>query len=209
LLNRISLFALLPGVHRRVNRRSSGPALYLTFDDGPHPTVTPKVLDMLERYAARATFFVIGERALKYKSVAADIVARGHRLGNHSFYHRRFDSLPVKQQLDEIRRTDDVLTEIDPGRPHAFRPPNGRASIALLLRLHSEGFNTVLWSVDSKDYAHDNVRSIEILRQHSAKSGDIVLLHDDHEAVLEVLDASLPRWASSRFIHPTIDSQIV
>jgi peptidoglycan-N-acetylglucosamine deacetylase len=188
-------------------RSASKRLLYLTFDDGPDPEVTPQVLDELERHGARATFFVVGERAREHPKIVADIVARGHDLGNHSFSHRRFDALPLRAQLAEVEQTDELLRQFGCAERSPFRPPHGRASVRLLMALAARRYRTIFWSLDSKDFAHDAAASIARL-QESAKTGDVVLLHDDHATALEVLCDRLPAWARAGYLHPTLSSTV-
>jgi peptidoglycan-N-acetylglucosamine deacetylase len=206
-MDRLRLYSLLPRVHRRLTAASER-RIYLTFDDGPDPEVTPRVLDELERHGARGTFFVIGERAEKYPRVVEDVVARGHAVGNHSYSHRRFAALPLSAQLAEVERTDEVLRDLSKKSRSPFRPPHGRASPRLLLALALRRYRTIFWSVDSKDYAHDGGASIARLTANNVTDGDVVLLHDDHVTAVEVLRDRLPAWAAAGHSHPTIVSAI-
>jgi peptidoglycan/xylan/chitin deacetylase (PgdA/CDA1 family) len=204
-MDRISIYSMLPRVCRRITSAPDSHALYLTFDDGPDPEVTPRVLDLLERYQARGTFFVVGERASRYRDLVKEILTRGHALGNHSFSHGGFDHLSLARQLDEVQRTEDLLAELDESAiPHPFRPPHGRASMRLLWALGRRGYDTVFWSLDSKDYAHDAASSIALLNGHRPVDGDIVLMHDDHRTVLAALNDLLPRWATVNVTHPVL-----
>ncbi len=205
-MNRISIYSMLPRVYRRISASPESRPLYLTFDDGPDPEVTPRVLDLLDRHEARGTFFVVGERASRHRDLVREIAARGHAIGNHSFTHNRFEQLSLVRQIDEVKRTEALLAELEisSAAPHPFRPPHGRASIRLLLTLARQGYETMFWSVDSKDYAHDAARSIALLSGHLRVDGDIVLMHDDHRTVLDVLDALLPRWAAAAVTHPVL-----
>jgi peptidoglycan/xylan/chitin deacetylase (PgdA/CDA1 family) len=204
-MDRIAIYSMLPKVYRRIASPTDSRALHLTFDDGPDPEVTPRVLDLLERYRARGTFFVVGERAARYRGLVDQIVARGHALGNHSFSHHRFEHLSLTRQLDEVQRTEDLLAKLERSDvPHPFRPPHGRASLRLLLTLGWRGYDTVFWSIDSKDYAHDAARSISLLKRHARVDGDIVLMHDDHPTVLPTLGDLLPRWAADNVTHPVL-----
>src|SRR4051812_11976189 len=106
-MKRIRLHSLLPGVRRRIGGPAGRSAVYLTFDDGPDPAVTPEVLALLREFGAHATFFVIGEKVLGHRALAERIVADGHQLGNHSFTHRRLTSLPRREQLLEVARTNE------------------------------------------------------------------------------------------------------
>jgi peptidoglycan/xylan/chitin deacetylase (PgdA/CDA1 family) len=202
-MKRAWLHSLLPGVRRRI---AGGPrcALYLTFDDGPDPAVTPDVLKLLHEFGAHATFFVIGQKVLEYPSLAAQIVAGGHRLGNHSFTHRRLSTLPWREQLLEVTRTEQALRTIDGASTHPFRPPYGVASMALLGRLRIAGIHTEYWSVDSNDFRHDCAASVELLVRRDFRSGDVILMHDDHGSVVDILRSCLPAWAAAGFEHPAI-----
>jgi peptidoglycan/xylan/chitin deacetylase (PgdA/CDA1 family) len=177
--------------------------VYLTFDDGPDPAVTPEVLALLREFGAHATFFLIGEKLIEHRALAARIAADGHLLGNHSFTHRRLTSLTRREQLLEVTRTNDVLREIDGAATHPFRPPYGIAPVALLCRLRLAGIRTEYWSVDSNDYRHDSSASITRLSGDELEPGDIVLMHDDHPTVLDILKACLPAWAAAGLEHPT------
>jgi peptidoglycan/xylan/chitin deacetylase (PgdA/CDA1 family) len=205
-MNRLSLYALLPRVHKRFSGASERP-LYLTFDDGPDPEVTPRVLDELDRHGARGTFFVVGERARQHPNILAEIVARGHDLGNHSFSHHRFDALPLGAQIAEVEQTDELLRQFRSTERSPFRPPHGRANVRLLVELGIRRYRTIFWSVDSKDYAHDCAASIARLSGR-VKAGDVVLLHDDHATAVDVLRDRLPAWAAAGHSHPTITSAI-
>jgi peptidoglycan-N-acetylglucosamine deacetylase len=202
-MKRIRLQSLLPGVRRRIGGQAARNAVYLTFDDGPDPSVTPEVLALLRDFGARATFFLIGEKAIEHRALAARIAAEGHLLGNHSFTHRRLTSLDWREQLHEVSRTNEVLREIDRAPLHPFRPPYGIASVALLCRLRVAGIRTEYWSLDSNDYRHDSSASIARLSREAPEPGDILLMHDDHPTVLDILKTCLPAWAAAGFKHPT------
>jgi peptidoglycan/xylan/chitin deacetylase (PgdA/CDA1 family) len=204
-VNRLSVYSLFPRVYRRL-AASSGRPLYLTFDDGPNPEVTPRVLDELDRHGARGTFFVVGERAMENMRLLQEIVARGHDLGNHSFSHHKFDALPFAAQIAEVERTDDVLREVSGIDRNPFRPPHGRTSARLLMALALRRYPTVFWSIDSKDYVHDPRASIEHLAGASVAAGDVILLHDDHITALDVLRDRLPVWSAGGHSYATVAS---
>lgn len=200
---RIWVHSLLPGVRRRIASSSQRRSLYLTFDDGPHPSVTPEVLGLLQKYGAHATFFLVGQKAIEHRSLAREIVAAGHLLGNHSFTHRRFSTLPQQEQWSEVMRANEALAAIDEVATHPFRPPYGVAPLRLLHRLARAGIRTEYWSVDSHDFKHNSQASVTRLQPGRVRAGDLILLHDDHSTVLEVLRSCLPVWAEAGFQHPT------
>lgn len=203
------LYSLLPGsmVTTRIPSSPHGDAVYLTFDDGPDAEVTPRVMDLLDEYGAKATFFLIGQQAEQNPRVSEELVARGHQLGNHSLRHRRFGSLSLQEQLGEIQRTDELLSGFDGRAKHPFRPPHGKLSLPLMLQLRRDQRPTILWSIDTQDYTHDTSHALDVLRSRPPCSGDIVLMHDDHPTVLDLLGRMLPAWSERKIFHPTIDAQ--
>ncbi len=153
----------------------------LTFDDGPEPETTPALLELLERYGIGATFFLIGEKARRYRGIVQQMVAAGHELGNHSYTHSEPRSISTTAFLDEVRRTRDLLEDIG-GRPcRLVRPPKGTLTVGKQLGLWRERMTTVLWSVDPRDY---RMSAPQQAAQWGAgyvpQGGDIVLLHDNH-----------------------------
>jgi peptidoglycan/xylan/chitin deacetylase (PgdA/CDA1 family) len=163
-------------------------AVCLTFDDGPHPDYTPPLLDVLNQEAVRATFFVIGERAERYPALVRRMAAEGHLIGHHSFTHSEPGRTSARQLLDEVGRTQELLTALVGGPSPWFRPPKGKVTAGKLWRLWRAGQRVVLWNVDPKDYA---CRSAEEVRAWFARrplaGGDVVLLHDSHPHAAGVL----------------------
>ncbi len=163
----------------------SGPAgenaVYLTFDDGPWPDITPWVLDTLDRYDARAIFFVTGDQLDKNPGLARDIVRRGHLLGNHTYRHLDAWKTPPALYLDDIRRTQVLIDRIQPGAPRLFRPPYGHYRPAVARRLTD--YRIILWSVLSLDYDR-RVRPEKSLQKlkRLIRPGDIVVFHDSPKA---------------------------
>jgi len=176
-----ALAALSP---RRVQLRGSGraPRLALTFDDGPHPEHTPRILDALEHAGARASFFVQGDNAARHPALVRELHARGHLVANHAASHRRPRELGAEAYVREVADTQRLLDDIV-GRalPRRFRPPFGDTSLRTLARLSREGFRFVYWSRDSRD---SWLRTPEALHgdfeARPPAPGDIVLFHDDY-----------------------------
>lgn len=188
------LSACLPAerwlVRGRSARRVEGPAISLTFDDGPNPVVTPQVLDRLEMFGWKGTFFVIGERAERYPELIRRIVAEGHELGNHSFTHSEPSRTSAKALLDEIRITRRVLEQITGQTISLTRPPKGELTWSKLRGLWRERQTIALWNVDPKDFRKDCDGELRRwAATYAPGHGDIVLLHDAHPQVLTILDA--------------------
>jgi peptidoglycan/xylan/chitin deacetylase (PgdA/CDA1 family) len=179
---------------------TSGPAssrsIALTFDDGPHPTHTPAVLDQLRALGVRATFFVIGSRAEAHPSLVARIAAEGHEIGHHSYAHTPPNETSAWTLVDEARRTAALLERLIGRRPVLYRPPHGKLSPGKLLGLWALGQTIVLWNCDPKDFAcasDDPIR--RWFEGAPLAGGDILLLHDVHPNIAPALDAVVARAA--------------
>jgi peptidoglycan-N-acetylglucosamine deacetylase len=190
-----SLAEMLPPSWLVTKARINSDAIALTFDDGPHPDFTPLVLAVLAKHGMKATFFTIGENLVKYPELARQIVKDGHQLGNHSYFHREYRSLPLAQQLAEIDRTDKLLEEFDGHQRHTFRPPRGELSPRLLFALMRRKQTVAMWSYDSMDYQGLGAQSIvKRFSEQPMSRGEIVLMHDDNAHTLDALEELLPAW---------------
>lgn len=192
---------LFPNDKIYTKRKSGEKCLYLTFDDGPTPKVTPRVLELLSRHETKATFFFIGKRMARNPDIVREAMGAGHVVGNHSYNHKGFKYMPTQDQLDEIIQTNELMTqfEINPEQI-LFRPPHGRWRISLLWQLIKRRIPVVLWSVDSQDYSQ---KGSEELRQRlldmPVRDGDIILFHDDNDQCLELLETLIPVWKQRGF----------
>jgi peptidoglycan-N-acetylglucosamine deacetylase len=190
-----SLAGILPRSWLVTKAKISSDTVALTFDDGPHPEFTPQVLKALAKYGMKATFFMIGENIAKYPALVKQIVDEGHQLGNHSYFHREYRSLPLTQQLAEIDRTDALLENFDDHPRHTFRPPRGELSPSLLFALMRRKQTVAMWSYDSMDYQSSGVESIvRRFAEQPVQRGEIVLMHDDNIHTIKALEQLLPSW---------------
>jgi len=178
----------------RTRVRSAERALYLTFDDGPHPRHTPDLLKLLARYDARATFFMVGKSVVEHPDIAAQVAQAGHGIGNHSYSHARQTKLRAEQRGTEVRRTDAILQGVDGRETHPFRPPYG--SIPLLTAASCLlGFTRIAhWSYDSLDHRGDPADVIRRLSADPMRPGEVLLFHDDADTALQALSSLLPLW---------------
>ncbi len=171
--------------------------IYLTFDDGPHPELTPWVMDQLEHFNARATFFCVGDNVRKYPQTYREILARGHRTGNHTFNHLSGWATSNKQYLENIAECR-LLVDSE-----LFRPPYGKIGPGQLLMLRRNGYRVVMWSLLSRDYEAglNRKESLRTLVDHT-RNGSIVLFHDNikaRENLEYLLPAYLEACARNRF----------
>lgn len=153
--------------------------LYLSFDDGPHPEVTPFVLDELKKYNARATFFCIGKNVKEYPQIYRRVLMDGHRVGNHTQNHLNGWKVADKKYIENIR---DAAQLID---SDLFRPPYGRISLfqSKLLRAAPFHYKIVMWEVLSGDFDRDidaKTCARNVIR--SARAGSIIVFHDSEKA---------------------------
>jgi peptidoglycan-N-acetylglucosamine deacetylase len=166
---------LFPSVTVRV----PGDAIHLTFDDGPHPRATSKVLDVLNKFGVKSTFFLLGEQAIRFPQLARDIAAGGHAIGNHAYHHA---NLAFKQRqfvYREIAAANEAITEASGVTPKLFRPPFGYFGPWTLTIVQSLGMHLVHWSNDSRDFKIDwNEKTLSALVRRIDK-GSIILLHDN------------------------------
>lgn len=155
----------------------------LSFDDGPDPVVTPQILDVLARYQAHATFFVIGKALTTQPDLARRMLAEGHAIGNHSWQHSRWQNFRLfGWHLREIEQCDQAIAAVDGGqRSRLYRPPVGLKRPELARAVWVRGLTLVAWSLHSRDtFTRDPARvARRVLRK--IRAGDIVLLHDGHD----------------------------
>jgi peptidoglycan/xylan/chitin deacetylase (PgdA/CDA1 family) len=197
-----SLGALLTGGLIRTHGSGPGPAIHLTFDDGPHPEHTPSVLAALERHGAKGTFFMIGREASAHPDLVRRIVAAGHAIGNHSMQHPKMRELGLRAQWREIEQADEALAVFDGQARHAFRPPNGRLTLSGVLACMRRRQALALWSIDSLDYKLSGPEVTDRLGSLEVADRDVILFHDDGAPAAQALEALLPRWAAAGFRFP-------
>ena len=186
------LGALFPGTVLVKGRRSMG-RVALTFDDGPHPENTPRILDVLDKSCVTATFFLQGREAEKYPALVREISARGHQVGNHGYSHLDAKQSPWNIYVDEVHRAQAIFQDaVGRKLDRIFRPPFGSISGASFLALAWSGFRFVFWSVDSRDsFIRDPSALTAHIVSHEIVSGDILLFHEDYTHSVTALPAIL------------------
>ena len=160
---------------------SGAPLVYLTFDDGPHPTWTPRVLDVLNLHGAPATFFVLGQSATRYPEIVERLVAEGHEAENHTFDHVWLDRAPRDLFISQVNAADDALHAAAGGRvdPIAcLRPPYAAMNEHTRDLAAELGKSIVLWSVDTQDWRRPGADQIASHVMANVRPGSIVLMHD-------------------------------
>jgi peptidoglycan-N-acetylglucosamine deacetylase len=169
----------------------------LTFDDGPHPEVTPRVLALLERYHAKASFFCVGERAKAYPDIVRDIARRGHSVENHSFRHSyAFALYSVALLQREVQSAQAIVAAITGRTPQFFRAPVGFRSPLLPPVLARLGLRYVSWTRRGLDTGKGDPARVLARLTAGLAAGDVLLLHDDQPCALAILPALLEQLAA-------------
>lgn len=163
-----------------VANRAAEKCIALTFDDGPHPKYTVQILDILKKYNAKATFFVIGQNAEKYPEIVMREYSDGHEIGNHTYSHPDLKKISAENFLQEIEKTNRVIKDITGTEPRLFRPPGGYLSNAIVNEITEQNSTAVLWSwrQDTRDWECPSVGCIVSTVLGNLCDGDIVLFHD-------------------------------
>jgi len=181
----------------------------MTFDDGPHPELTPKLLDMLKARNIKATFYVVGRNVDAYPEIMKRIVAEGHEVGNHTYTHPSLTKIGrdgVKSQIDRstaaIRKTAGVT-------PTNMRPPYGATNATLNRRMNDEfGLKVIMWSVDPQDWRYRNADRVANHIIQNAKPGDIILAHDIHPSTIAAMPRTLDTLTQKGFRFLTVSELI-
>ena len=167
--------------------------VFLTFDDGPIPELTPWVLDELAKYNAKATFFLVGENAEKYPDLVKRILGEGHKIGNHTYNHLNGFKTPVLQYVANADKCQKMLQPyLRENETVLFRPPYGRLTPRQMIKLKKRAYKIILWDVLSKDYDHET-RPEQCIKNvlQNVIPGSIVVMHDNLKAGKN-LKAALP-----------------
>ena len=157
----------------------------LTFDDGPHATHTQRILASLEKYNAKATFFMLGRLVDKYPTIAQEVSNAGHEIGSHTWAHENLKKLSISKAVETIQRTNEKIFETTGIYPTLYRPPYGEITEAIDSAIPMQN---IMWSIDTKDWKSRNARKIVDVVKNQLHDGAIILLHDIHKETADSLD---------------------
>ncbi|WP_447402392.1 polysaccharide deacetylase family protein [Lysinibacillus sp. fkY74-1] len=157
----------------------------LTFDDGPDAKVTPQILATLQKYDAKATFFMVGRNVPKNATIVKQIYDAGHEIGNHTSNHKKLTALSISGVRQEVNGTSNAIYAAIGQYPTVFRPPYGATNeqVCSVMTIPS-----ILWSIDTLDWKHHNPDKILAYVKASVKDGSIILMHDIHQTTANGLD---------------------
>ncbi len=181
--------------------KDSEKSVYLTFDDGPCPEVTPKVLDILDRYDIKATFFCVGNNVKKYPHIFDLIVSKEHRVGNHTMHHLKGFNSSLNDYIKDVEEANRMINS------DLFRPPYGRITIKQLKEL-KKSYKVIMWDVITRDYNRKlkPEKCFSIVKRFSRK-GSIIVFHDSIKSadnVLQALPWSIEWLKSEGYVFKTI-----
>ncbi|HEX6593517.1 MAG TPA: polysaccharide deacetylase family protein [Bacillota bacterium] len=164
-----------------------GKYIALTFDDGPHPQVTPDILNTLKAYDAKATFFMLGNQVEYYPKIVEQVAKNGHEIGSHSNSHPDLTKLNINSIQLEINKTNQKIVQTIGRSPEIFRPPYGAYNEDVIQSAEKHEYSMILWSVDSQDWKCRDTTSIHDNVMNNINPGAIVLMHDIHSTTAEAL----------------------
>ena len=176
--------------------------IYLTFDDGPVPEVTPLVLDLLDEHNIKATFFCVGENVQKHPDTFAQVMSRGHKVGNHTFNHLKGFSVTDEEYYGNIDKAAELIDS------KLFRPPYGRVTGKQMKKLRDR-YAIIMWDVITHDY-NKSLSPETIMRtiKRYSRNGSLVVFHDSIKAkenVLVVLPLAIEYWKSKGYTFGVLD----
>jgi peptidoglycan-N-acetylglucosamine deacetylase len=187
----------------------NGPYIAMTFDDGPSPETTPRLLDILKQRNIKATFFMIGQNAQRNPEIVKRILAEGHEIGNHSWTHPQLSKLSDQRVTDEITKTQDAIKDASGYTPVLFRPPYGAITSRQKDWIEKQfGLSIIMWSVDPFDWKRPGASVIEQRILAGARPGSIILSHDIHKQTVDAMPATLDALAQKGFKFVTV-SQLI
>ena len=192
-------------VYRRVNTEEK--IVAITFDDGPHPRYTAKILDILAEYDAKATFFVIGKNLELYGDLTRRAAEEGHEIGNHTYTHSSLLPLDRASLEREICEGEGLREDCIGRRPTVFRPPGGMSSPLVERVVEENGNKIILWNIDTRDWSGRSDEEIIECVMRDTVPGSIILFHDyavQSSATVDALKEILPRLSAAGYRFVTV-----
>lgn len=186
-----------------------GPYIAMTFDDGPSPETTPRLLDILKQRNIKATFFMIGQNAQANPTIVQRILKEGHEIGNHSWTHPQLSKLSDDRVTEEITKTQTAIKNACGYTPVLLRPPYGAITARQKDWIEKQfGLSVIIWSVDPFDWKRPGASVIEQRILAGARPGAIILSHDIHKQTVDAMPATLDALAAKGFKFVTV-SQLI
>ena len=181
------------------------PFIALTFDDGPHPTNTPRLLDILKARNVKATFYVVGTNAKRYPEIMRRIIAEGHEIGNHTVTHPNLSKMSADGVRNELRVCHDAIVSATGVAPRTMRPPYGAITSTQKSWIKQEfGYSTILGSVDPEDWKKPGSGTVASRLVSGATPGGILLVHDIHAGTIDAMPSTIDQLLAKGFKFATV-----
>lgn len=187
----------------------SDKVLAISFDAAWGGEQTPAILDILDAYGVKTTFFLVGIWVEKYPELVREIVARGHEIGNHSTTHPEMTRLSRERIAEELRVTSDRVEQLTGVSPTLFRPPYGAYNDLVVTTSREEGYECIQWNVDSLDWKNRGVSDLVKQATKGNKPGDIVLFHNDSQYIVDALPTVLKTYQDAGFTIVPVSSLLL
>lgn len=179
--------------------------LAMTFDDGPHPSLTPRLLDILKERNIKCTFFLIGKQVRMYPQIVRRMIAEGHEIGNHTWTHCSLTSRSDDQIRKELQQSADAVREVAGVMPQLIRPPYGAINQRVKELMFAEfGYTTIMWSVDPQDWRRPGVAAVTSRLVNGARPGAIMLAHDIHPPTITAMPAMFDQLIAQGYQFVTV-----
>ena len=170
-------------------------SVFLTFDDGPDPQATPKILKILDDAKIRATFFLCGKNIDKNKQITKAVAEHGHDIGNHSYYHKNALKTGLFATYEDLKKGQKTIQEYSKQKYTLFRPPYGKVNWASFLYLLSSGSKVVYWNIDPKDHSSLSAESVAEIILKKIRPGKVILFHDGRQNSNDQLQVTIEALA--------------
>lgn len=195
-------------INKMVRCPSNDMTVTLTFDDGPHPDFTPKLLQILQRENIKASFFLVGQQAEKYPALVRAISRAGHTVGNHTYHHVSLPKIPLEYAAEEVKACGDVLKTIL-GRPlRFFRPPGGRYDLDIAHAVNELGYTLVLWTDNPGDFEQPGTTAITERTLDRISPGGIILMHDGVQQTIDALPGVIEQLKAKGYRFESLDQVV-
>ena len=210
LLINTSVGAKTSNVYHKIDSADSGKRIALTFDDGPHPRITREIISILREYKVRATFFVIGQNADNYPETMKLLAKSGYEIGNHTYSHKNLKKMSEAEIEAEFKKCSEALLRFGV-KPTVMRPPEGFFTDEVVKVSRAMQYDIILWSIDTRDWAHTPADDIVKSVLDNVKGGDIILMHDylsGYGGTCEALRVIIPELQRRGFEFVTVSELI-
>lgn len=185
-------------------RDSKQKIVALTFDDGPSPDVTPQILNTLQEFEAKATFFMLGSQVEFYPQLAEQVASLGHEIASHSYHHPDLTTMDDQKIKEEFKQTSKEIKKATGREPKLFRPPYGAYNDRVIHYADHYDYAIVLWSIDALDWKHQNADEIIKIVMEDLTDGAIILLHDIHQSTADALPELLTSLQKEGYTFVTV-----